>query len=327
MKLQILVPQYKESEEVVKPLLDSIEAQQNINKYDISVIIVNDGSEVFLSKEFLDKYTYRIDYYRHDNKGVSATRNACLDYATADYVMFCDADDMFFHIGGLYTVFNAIEDGGFDVLNPNFMNERRNSQTGKMEFFVNPRDCTHVHGKVFRRQFLLDNNIRWDEKLTIHEDGYFNTLCLRLAKSVKVVENPFYLWKWRKESITRSRPNFFVNTYDYYISVFDALVDELVRRRRKFDAQDIATAGLINFYFMSNSGEWEKHDSEEHRLLTEECIRKFYCKYKDLYMSFPIEQRNKVLFMIQKKMMKKNISVPSIPFAEWLLKLETAKLR
>lgn len=30
MKLQILIPQYKETEEAVKPLLDSITVQQNV---------------------------------------------------------------------------------------------------------------------------------------------------------------------------------------------------------------------------------------------------------------------------------------------------------
>ena len=30
MKLQILIPQYKETDEVVKPLLDSIALQQNV---------------------------------------------------------------------------------------------------------------------------------------------------------------------------------------------------------------------------------------------------------------------------------------------------------
>ena len=30
-KLQILVPQYKEDESIIKPLLDSIEVQQNVD--------------------------------------------------------------------------------------------------------------------------------------------------------------------------------------------------------------------------------------------------------------------------------------------------------
>ena len=59
MKLQILVPQYKETEEIIKPLLDSIEVQQNINlKDDIGVVIVNDGTNVHLSNKFFKRYSF-----------------------------------------------------------------------------------------------------------------------------------------------------------------------------------------------------------------------------------------------------------------------------
>ena len=46
MILQILIPQYKETDEIIKPLLDSIKIQRNINFKDIGVVIVNDGTDV-----------------------------------------------------------------------------------------------------------------------------------------------------------------------------------------------------------------------------------------------------------------------------------------
>ena len=79
-KLQILIPQYKEDESIIKSLLDSIEVQQNVNlKEDIGVIIVNDGTNTHLSQEFFDRYSFDIEYHLNEHKGVSATRNACLD--------------------------------------------------------------------------------------------------------------------------------------------------------------------------------------------------------------------------------------------------------
>ena len=95
MKLQILIPQYNETDEIIKPLLDSIAIQQNVDFNEIGVIIVNDGSGILLSDKLLMKYPFKIEYYIEAHRGVSATRNACLDHATAEYVMFCDADDMF----------------------------------------------------------------------------------------------------------------------------------------------------------------------------------------------------------------------------------------
>ena len=53
MKLQILVPQYHETDDVVKPLLDSIALQQNVDFEEVGVVICNDGSDVFLSEDLL----------------------------------------------------------------------------------------------------------------------------------------------------------------------------------------------------------------------------------------------------------------------------------
>ena len=49
MKLQILIPHYKETANVIKPLLDSIALQQSVPMEEIGVIICHDGSDVFNS--------------------------------------------------------------------------------------------------------------------------------------------------------------------------------------------------------------------------------------------------------------------------------------
>ena len=105
MKLQFLIPQYDETDEIIKPLLDSIAIQQNVPMNEIGAIICNDGSDIYLTEDFLKSYPFEIKYYKEPHRGVSATRNACLDRATADYVMFCDADDMFCNVCGLWILF------------------------------------------------------------------------------------------------------------------------------------------------------------------------------------------------------------------------------
>ena len=99
-KLDILIPQYKETYEIIKPLLDSIALQQNVDLVnDVGVIIVNDGSNVKLSEEKLRaQYPFFLKYVEAEHRGVSATRNRALDESDADYVMFCDADDMFYNL-------------------------------------------------------------------------------------------------------------------------------------------------------------------------------------------------------------------------------------
>ena len=102
MKLQILVPHYNEPFEIVKPLLDSIAIQQNVDlENEVGVIICNDGDKNIINEENLKGYPFKIDYYICEHRGVSATRNSCLDKATSDYIMFCDCDDMFANVCAL----------------------------------------------------------------------------------------------------------------------------------------------------------------------------------------------------------------------------------
>jgi hypothetical protein len=51
-KIQFLVPQYKENEETISFLLDSIESQLHVDKKDIGVIICSDGGEYVLNAKY-----------------------------------------------------------------------------------------------------------------------------------------------------------------------------------------------------------------------------------------------------------------------------------
>ena len=104
-KFNILIPQYNETEKDISHLLDSIAIQQNIDFNEIGVLICNDGSDILLSEDFLKSYKFDIQYFKEPHKGVSATRNFLLDKSDAEYVMFCDADDMFYNACGLWIIF------------------------------------------------------------------------------------------------------------------------------------------------------------------------------------------------------------------------------
>lgn len=77
---------------MIAPLLKSIELQQNVGlKNEVGVVIANDGMDGRLLEDFLNSFPFDVQYIKCEHKGVSGTRNACLDAATVDYVMFYDA--------------------------------------------------------------------------------------------------------------------------------------------------------------------------------------------------------------------------------------------
>ena len=323
MKLQILIPQYKETEDIIKPLLDSIEIQQNVDlKNEVGVVIVNDGTEVHLSEDFLNKYTYHIDYYLNEHKGVSATRNACLDYATADYVMFCDADDMFYNACGLYIIFREIENGGFDSLVSAFIEESRDPSTKDPLYINHDMDSTFVHGKVHRRKYLLKENIRWNDELTIHEDSYFNCLCQRLAQNLKYSQTSFYLWRWRDNSVCRHDPKYILKTYNNMLDSNDSLVDQFLSRSRKEDAQFYAVGMIYDAYFTMNKDEWLNQENKDYRYATEKRFKEYWLKYKYLHDSIPGDVKAQIIMGIKNRMYAEGMVLETLTFNEWIKQVE-----
>ena len=132
MKIQILVPHYHETAEEITPLLDSIAIQQNVDFSEVGVIICHDGEDI-PALSFGRGYPFEIEQIYIPHSGVSAARNACLDRATAEYVMFCDADDMFYNACGLWILFREME-VGFDSLVSLFVEESRNPETGVLSY-------------------------------------------------------------------------------------------------------------------------------------------------------------------------------------------------
>lgn len=318
-KLQILVPQYKETEEIIKPLLDSIEIQQNVDlKNDVGVIIVNDGTDIHLSREFLDRYTYDVEYYLNEHKGVSATRNACLDHAAAEYVMFCDADDMFYNACGLYIIFREINNGGFDSLVSAFIEESRMPGSNEPIYINHDMDSTFVHGKVHNRKYLKKQNIRWNENLTIHEDSYFNCLCQKLASELKYSQTSFYLWKWRDDSVCRNDFKYILKTYNNMLDSSEALTDEFLRRNRLQDAQFYSTSMIFDAYFTMNKPEWIHQENKEYRQATEKRFKAFYMKFKYLYDTIPTELKTQIVMGIKNRMYAEGLLMESITFEDWI---------
>lgn len=326
MKLQILIPQYKETDEVIKPLLDSLAIQQNVDlKNDLGVIIVNDGSDVFLSNKLLKSYPFKIEYYKNKHKGVSATRNACLDHATADYVMFCDADDMFYNACGLWIIFKEMEGEGFDSFVSVFVEETRLPKTKEVTYINREMDSTFVHGKVHRRQYLIDNKIRWNPKLTIHEDSFFNIQCQRLSTKVKYCQSPFYLWKWRDDSVCRHDPKYILKTFKKMLDSSDACIQEFVKRHKITIAKQLATSMIFDCYFSMNKKEWLDQKNQNYRLTTEKRFKDYYLKYKEYFETIDEKEKNQIIVGIKNRMFQEGLMMESITFNDWIqeiLKIE-----
>lgn len=324
MKLQILVPQYKETDEIVKPLLDSIALQQSVDFNEVGVIICNDGTDIFLSDDLLNSYPFTVEYHKEPHRGVSGTRNACFEYCTADYVMFCDADDMFVNACGLYIIFREMNQG-FDSMISVFMEETRHPQTKEVIYTNHDMDSTFVHGKVHRRQYLIDNHIKWNEKLTIHEDSYFNILCQNLSQNVKYCQVPFYLWKWRDDSVCRHDPKYILKTYNNMLDSNDALIDEFLKRGLMEKAMFYTVFMIFDAYYTMNKPEWINQENQVFRKKTERRFKDYFLKHEDLWKAMPIPNKMQISNQVRGRSINEGMQMEAVTVDGWLKHIKKMK--
>lgn len=292
MKLQILIPRYNESEEILKPLLDSILIQQRIDFSEIGIIICDDGSKERLSDSFLNFYREKIKMEVHYDfhRGISGARNALISYASSDYIMFCDADDMFYTVTALWLILSGMK-AQFDVMIADFLEEGFDPEDESYTYLTHTLELMYIHGKVYRRQFLLDESIWFPEEITLHEEHFFNSLCFTFSNNVRHCEVPLYLWKWRSGSITTSDKKFNQISYPELIRCKCALIDELVARGAQNNAMDCAGSFVYDVFYTINSEEWLLPENQEYKKNVERLFMESFPNYEDLWNSLANERK------------------------------------
>ena len=262
-KIQFLVPQYKENEETISFLLDSIEMQIYIDKKDVGVIICSDGGEYILDQKFLEKYSYDIDYVICEHRGVSATRNSALILSDSEYVMFCDADDGFVSSIGVFSLIRSLDlNPQSEMLSSKFFIE--DNVDGIPLFTFGDHNNTFVHGKVFRRDFLISHELFFDERLKIHEDSYFCNIINFFAKHKIFNDNAFYCWRKNPNSVS-NQEYYFVKTMWRLLLTNNSLVNLMKSINIEKDKiSETVIDVILQFYCELQNKEWYLEEHKEY---------------------------------------------------------------
>lgn len=318
MKIQILIPHYHETAEIIEPLLDSIAIQQQVDFSEVGAVIAYDGADAYTLpvKEWRKKYPFEIKHIHAKKGGVSATRNAALDASTADYVMFCDADDMFAHVCGLYIIMQEIKTG-FDTLTSCFI-EQTKTPDGLFTFINHDMDSTFVHGKVHRREYLIEKNIRFNPALTIHEDSYFNILAQNLTENAKYCPTPFYLWRWRDDSVCRHDKDYILKTYNNMLDSNDALVEQFIERGHEDKACFYIGFMIMDAYYTMNKKEWTDKTNKGYRDAVEKRFSRYYAKYKARFNSLSDQERMIISNGVRSRSVGEGMTMEILTIGEWL---------
>lgn len=309
MKLQILVPRHNESKEVMKNLFDSIAFQKLIDKDDdFEVIVCDDGSkELPLEKmlRFFSSYNFPIKLIKNEeNKGISYTRNKLMDEATADYIMWCDADDMFCSSVAFKIIFDNIRTNNFNIFSSSFFEENRiYNENMRKTLILIENDCTFVHGKVYRREFFKEVNLRWPENIKINEDTYFNRMAQKLCQKDKIIEYniPLYLWTQRENSVTRKESDTDIKSWPDLIKATELLIDESITRGLGYEEAAVEMVLLVVLAFFDFMYYKDQKRDKELIKTTERLFVDWFRKYQEYWNYISKDDKKGIIELMQNK--------------------------
>ena len=200
--IDVIIPAYN-AHNTIEKTLASIAYQDNVKQ--LKVYIVNDASSNNYSKEvsFFKNFMDIKEISLSKNSGPGVARQYGIDNSNSEYIVFIDSDDKFYSPYALTTLYNSIEESGADVVISNFYESLDDGSKIEHE-----GDTIWLHGKIYRREFLNENNIRFNDTRA-NEDNGFNQLVLVHDSNIEYIDDYTYLWDYNENSITR------MNNHEY----------------------------------------------------------------------------------------------------------------
>lgn len=220
MKISVIIPVYM----VEKYLSECVESVLNQDYKNKEIILVDDGSPdgcPVLCDEYARNYSEIIVIHKK-NGGSSDARNAGIEKATGDYVIFLDGDDFWCEQDALTKLVKRVEITEADVLNFSFTKFFEDTKERK-PYFSNisamPVELKekkkqveyllkkHLYlssacNKLIKRE-LLSENLKFEVGV-YSEDIEWSAKLLKAAKSMDFLCVNFYCYRQRMDSISHS---------------------------------------------------------------------------------------------------------------------------
>ena len=264
IKVSVIIPVYRVPLDYLRTCFDSLVAQ---TMQECEFIVVSDGApkaEYFACKEYEAKDS-RFRVFMREHSGVSATRNYGTDQAQGEYITFVDCDD-YLQGNALDICYKWAKKWNSDILATNYAEEtmkknvpspriwsskpvpeinRTKRESILREFIrLKPNSISRgPWGKLYRRRYLLDNNLFFATHLTIGEDLVFNFFCFCKAPILSFLSETFYFYRNNTESVTKSfNRNFF---YEHIKPILE------IQKRSGNKFEDLLGREALDIFFQS----------------------------------------------------------------------------
>lgn len=210
IKISVIVPLYNTPERFLRDMIESVLNQT----YQNFELCMGDGSDEAhpevgrIAREYAKKDPRVIYRKLPKNEGISGNTNACLSFATGNYVALFDHDDML-HPSALFRCAREIEENGAEFVYTDEMTFEHDSikKIATLHFkpAYSPQNLNGVnyitHLIVFRKDLLSENGLYSD----VYDGSQDHDMILRLttaAKKVCHVPEILYFWRVHPQSVS-----------------------------------------------------------------------------------------------------------------------------
>lgn len=236
VKYSVIIPVYN-AEKTIGRCVGSLLGQ---DCSDVEILLVNDGSPDS-SGEICKAYAAGYDcvrYIEKENGGVSSARNAGLDAAQGEFILFVDSDD---YVADTYfpAVREALAAQPADLLHFSYASfkdkqiaEHRlvpHALTGAemdraLQQAICDKSLNAPWAKVYRRGLIEENHIRFPQGISIAEDRLFNLEYALQVQSYTTLDAVIYYLSLENEQSLSRRKNDMATQDRLYNHAFEAMI-------------------------------------------------------------------------------------------------------
>lgn len=308
--VSVIVPVYK-AEKYLHRCVESLLAQTFT---DFEILLIDDGSPD-RSGEICDGYAAkdgRVRVFHKENGGVSSARNLGLDNISGIYVTFIDADD-WVDVDYFEKSVSKLKDG-VDILQTSYRIVNEDSVVISVKLFesepmnwdyVIGKDCyiVTVWGNFFRHSVILNNHLRFNERLCLGEDILFFISVVIHSCEIAQTKESFYNYFQHSLSATHNTKkeeliklsNELLLVVDKFI-IFKPLIDRLISnfylslicREDSYDKtlDEIYIKAKVNLRNLNNYSSKLLYLCSKFGMGFSRRVLALYFKYKNLYSKY-----------------------------------------
>ena len=255
LKISFCLPVYNVKEYLTECINSIISQKLKERDCYFEILCIDDASTdgSYNKLKEIEKKHSDIRVLRNDtNKGVSFTRNRLICEARGKYIWFVDPDDMLYP-NIAFDFFELAENNKADVVLGDYIrftdnneisssllseNEKRRSANQK-DFLPSDKSgkkmCTVCAG-IFNRDFLLKNELKFNEEMIAQEDTlFYYEFSLKAVEIIKC-DFPCYFYRQRATSVMHKKSE--KRAKEYYKSMF-SMLNVYTKHLKENDYDDI----------------------------------------------------------------------------------------